>query len=359
LWQLQSFRKNITLKIGGFTELHFDFRVFLRGNIMKGKSSPRGRIPAVFILLGILFTLLISCQQADRQKKHYLIGIINPNAGTQDINRGFVDQLQENGFSEGENTTYLRYDSDFEMDEVIHDMITRKADLIFTVTTPATRKAIKAARNKNIPVIFSMQDPVSSGIIKSLANPGGDATGVQIRGSVPKTVEWMLAVSPGLKHFFVPIKYDTKAADQSLEDLQKTADALGIKLTIAEVNDQSELSAALANIPENADAIFILCSIFIHSNVEKLVQAAIDRKLLIGSGAAQSDRGVTVSYGMLAEKTGRQAGRMADLILHGRSPTDIPVEIADFFIGINLKTAQKSGIQIPLDVLQQADEIIR
>jgi ABC-type uncharacterized transport system substrate-binding protein len=119
------------------------------------------------------------------------------------------------------------------------------------------------------------------------------------------------------------------------------------------------LSTALANIPEDADAIFILCSIFIHSNVEKLVQAAIDRKLLIGSGAAQSDRGVTVSYGMLAEKTGRQAGRMADLILHDRSPADIPVEIADFFIGINLQTAQKSGIQVPLDILQQADEIIR
>ena len=302
---------------------------------------------------------MFSCQQSDPQKKHYLIGVINPNAGTQDINRGFIRQLEDSGFVEGTNTTYLRHNSDFEMDEVIQDMISRKADLIFTVTTPTTRKALKAVQGKNIPVVFAMQDPVSSGIIKSLANPGVNATGVQLRGSVPKTVEWMQTVSPGLKHFFVPVKYDTKAVSQSLEDLKTSADALGIKLTLAEVNDQSELDSALANIPGDADAIFILCSIFIHSNVEKLVQAAIDRKILIGSGAAQSDRGVTVSYGMLAEKTGRQAGRMADLILHGGNPADIPAEIADFYIGINLQTARKSNIQIPIDMLQQADQIIR
>jgi len=325
---------------------------------MKGKSVSPGKLLAVTTLLAILLGLLFSCQQPDLQKKHYLIGVINPNTGTQDINRGFIRQLEDDGFVDGGNTTYLRHDSNFEMDEVIQDMITRKVDLIFTVTTPTTRKALKATQGKNIPVVFAMQDPVSSGIIKSLANPGVNVTGVQIRGSIPKTVEWMLAVSPGLKHFFVPIKYDTKAASQSLEDLKKSADALGIKLTLVEVNDQSELDAALANIPEDTDAIFIICSIFIHSNVEKLVQAAIDRKILIGSGAAQSDRGVTVSYGMLAEKTGRQAGRMANLILHGRSPAEIPAEIADFYIGINLQTARKSNIQIPIGILQQADEII-
>jgi len=325
---------------------------------MKEKCVSYRVVLTVASLLTILLGLLFSCQQPDLPKKHYLIGVINLNAGTQGINLGFIRQLEDNGFVDGDNTTFLQHDSNFEIDEVIQDMITRKVDLIFTVTTPATRKALKAVQGKNIPVVFAMQDPVSSGIIKGLANPGMNVTGVQIRGSVPKTVEWMLAVSPGLKHFFVPIKYDTKAASQSLEDLKKSADALGIKLTLVEVNDQSELNAALANIPEDADAIFILCSIFIHSNVEKLVQAAIDRKILIGSGAAQSDRGVTVSYGMLAEKTGRQVGRMANLILHGRSPADIPAEIADFYIGINLQTARKSNIQIPTDVLQQADEII-
>ena len=315
-----------------------------------------------FFLSAVLFALALGgswgCQQQPT-KKQYLVGIINPNAGTQDISAGFIGELANSGFVEGENTTFLEHESNFEIDEVIRDLISRKADLIFTVTTPATLKTKEATRGKNIPVIFAMQDPVDSGIIPSLARPEKNITGVQIRGSVPKTVEWMMAVKPAMKHLFVPVKFDTKAADQSMEDLRNSATQMGIRLSHVEVNDQTELDAALAAIPDDADAIFILHSIFIQSNTEKLVQAAIEKKLLIGSAAAQSDKGVTISYGMIAEKTGRQAGRMAGLILQGRKAVDIPAEIADFFVGINLQTAAASGIHIPLDVLQQADIIVR
>ena len=326
---------------------------------MEEKSVFSRSLILVMTLLVIALSFVWSCQQTEVKKQNFLIGVINPNTGTQDINKGFIQELKENGFVEGENTTLLRYDSNFEMDEVIHDMVARDVDLIFTVTTPATRKAKKATQENNIPVVYAMQDPVASGIITHLALHDCNLTGIQIRGSIPKTLEWMLIVSPDIKHLFVPIKYDTKAADQSLEDLQKTASTLGIKLSLVEVNDQSELDTALAAIPENADGIFMIHSIFIHSNVEKLVQAAIDRKLLIGSGAAQSDRGVTISYGMVAEKTGRQAGRLANLILKGIKPADIPSEITEFFIGVNLQTAKATNVEISAEVLQQADIIIR
>ena len=315
-------------------------------------------IVLVFILAVILFSMP-SCRQIPQQQQKYLIGIINPNQGTRDINRGFIEGLAESGYIEGENTNFIISTSSFELDTAIQDMIARNADLIFTVTTPAAKRAKQATQGKNIPIVYAMQDPVASGLTKSLAKPDGNLTGVQIRGSVPKTVEWMLSVSPKIKHLFVPIKHDTKAAEQSLEDLEKALSSLGIKLILAEVNDQSELDAALADIPEEADGIFILHSIFIHSNTDKLVQTAIEKKLLIGSAAAQSDVGVTVSYGMIAEKTGRQASRLAGLLLSGRSPTDIPSEIADFYLGVNLNTAEASGIEIPATILQQADIIIR
>ena len=326
---------------------------------MKEKTFFPRTLLLLLALLAIALSFMWSCQQPEVKPKHYLIGIINPNTGSQDINKGFIQELKENGFAEGENTTFLTYDSNFEMDEIIQDMVVRNVDLILTVTTPATRKAKEATQGKNIPVVYAMQDPVASGIINSLAKPNGNVTGVQIRGSIPKSIEWMLEVSPDIKHLFVPIKYDTKAAKQSLEDLQKTATTMGIKLSLVEVNDQSELDAALTAIPDNADAIFVIHSIFIHSNVDKLVQTALDKKLLIGSGAAQSDRGVTISYGMIPEKTGRQAGRLANLVLGGKSPGDIPSEITDFFIGVNLQTAKATNVEIPVGVLQQADIIIR
>ena len=314
-------------------------------------------IVLVFILAVILFSIP-SCRQVPQQQK-YLIGIINPNQGTQDINRGFMKGLTESGYIEGENTTFILSTNSFELDTAIQDMIARNVDLIFTVTTPAAKIAKEVTQGKNIPIVYAMQDPVASGLTKSLSKPDGNLTGVQIRGSVPKAVEWMLSISPEIKHLFVPIKHDTKAAQQSLEDLEKAVSSLGVKLILAEVNDQSELDAALADIPEEADGIFVLHSIFIHSNTDKLVQTAIEKKLLIGSAAAQSDLGVTVSYGMIAEKTGRQASRLAGLLLSGRSPTDIPSEIADFYLGVNLNTAEASGIEIPATILQQADIIIR
>jgi putative ABC transport system substrate-binding protein len=281
---------------------------------MEEKSVFSRSLILIMALITIALCLLWSCQQTEVRKKNYLIGIINPNTGTQDINNGFIQELKENGFVEGENTTLLRYDSNFEIDEVIHDMVARNVDLIFTVTTPATRKAKKATQGKNIPVVYAMQDPVASGIITSFTQHDADITGVQIRGSIPKTLEWMLTVSPGIKNLFVPVKYDTKAANQSLEDLQKSATTLGVKLSLVEV---------------------------------------------IGSGAAQSDRGVTISYGMVAEKTGRQAGRLANLILQGKNPADIPSEITEFFIGVNLQTAEATNVEISAEVLQQADIIIR
>ena len=315
-------------------------------------------IVLVFILAVIQFSIP-SCRQVPKQQQKYLIGIINPNQGTQDINRGFMKGLAESGYIEGENTTFIISTSSFELDTAIQDMIARNVDLIFTVTTPAAKIAKEVTQGKNIPIVYAMQDPVASGLTKSLSKPDGNLTGVQIRGSVPKAVEWMLSISPEIKHLFVPIKYDTKAAQQSLEDLEKAVSSLGVKLILAEVNDQSELDAALADIPKDADGIFVLHSIFIHSNTDKLVRTAIEKKLLIGSAAAQSDVGVTVSYGMIAEKTGRQASRLAGLLLSGRSPTDIPSEIADFYLGINLNTAEASGIEIPATILQQADIIIR
>ena len=141
--------------------------------------------------------------------------------------------------------------------------------------------------------------------------------------------------------------------------MQKTAASLGVKLFLVEVNNQSELDDALISLPDDIDSIFILHSIFISSNIEKLVRTAIDKKLLIGSAASKSDLGVTISYGMVPEKTGRQAARLANYILQGTKPADIPSEITDFFLGVNLQTAKAANIQIPADILQQADIIVR
>lgn len=319
-------------------------------------QSRFGLLPVLALLVGLL-VILSSCGQA--RQKSYVIGVVNPNKGSVEMTRGFIEGLAEYGYKEGENTTYILHENSFEVEEAVNNMVARDVDLIFSVTTPATKKAKAAAEKKGIPVVFAMQDPVASGLTKSLSHPNGNLTGIQIRGSVPKGLHWLLSTSPGIKNVYVPIKYDTKAAKQSLADLQEAAESFGVKLVLVEINDQVELESSLAAISDDVDAIFILCSIFVHCNVERIVEEAVKRKLPIGSGAAQCDRGVTISYGMVARRTGKQASRLAHLVLQGTAPGNVPSELSDFYLGVNLKTARASGVEVPSEVLSQADFIVR
>lgn len=313
-------------------------------------------ISGVLVGLAIVFFIYSNKMQADRDS--YIIGIVNPNPATKDMPRGFIEGLAEYGYIQGRNLTYIKCESKKEMDTALKDMVDRPVDLIFAVTTPATQKAKKMSTEKNIPVVFIMHDPINSGIINSLSRPGSNITGIQVRGSTPKALEWLLTVAPGIKHLFVPVKFDTKASQQNLDDLQEATRQLGIRLTVSEVKTGEELATALSSIPEDVDGIFFVRSIFISANINKVIATAITRKLPIGAGSAKYKNGVTVSYGLDRFQSGKQASRLAHMILQRISPADIPAEISNFYLGINLKTAHATGIKIPNDILTQADYII-
>ncbi|MBI5409633.1 MAG: hypothetical protein HZA14_09740 [Nitrospirae bacterium] len=110
---------------------------------------------------------------------------------------------------------------------------------------------------------------------------------------------------------------------------------------------------------EDADAIFILNSPFIISNIDLILKSAIKHGLPTASGAGQYKNGVLITYGQDHFNSGKMASRLAHAVLQGASPGDMPVETTEFFLGINLQTAGAIGLEIPDNVLQQADFIIR
>ena len=327
--------------------------------MVKGSKINVVYIAVIFSLLAMLF-LLISCsKEKELQVKKYTIGIVNPNKVNKDITLGFIEGLAEHGFVETKNATFIIHEVPADLTEATNDLVARNVDLIFAFTTPAAKKAQKAVSGKNIPVVFAVYDPVKSKLINSLSLPGGNLTGIQIRGSAPKSLEWLLTLSPDTKKIFIPVKYDTRAAKQNLSDLKKTAKSLGVKIITAEVNTVQELDTVLSTIPEDIDALFLTRSIFIASNARKIVDEAIRRKLPVGSSTSMFKKGATITYGVESFHTGRQAGRLASLILQGNKPGIVPAEMSDYFLGVNLKTAQASGIEVPNEILVRADHIIR
>ena len=136
--------------------------------IIKNEVLHHCRLPAKFlpgrlIMVVCLSFIFLSCTPPESTRNSYTIGILNPNLGTEDMNRGFIEGLADLGYKSGVNTTFISASSESEFDNRLREMIEKKVDLIFSVTTPATQKALTAAKGKDIPVIFAIHDPVGSG----------------------------------------------------------------------------------------------------------------------------------------------------------------------------------------------------
>jgi putative ABC transport system substrate-binding protein len=292
----------------------------------------------------------------EQKPAHYLIGIINPK-GAQAINQSFIEGMAQYGYVDGENTTFIKAVTLAEIDNTLQELLKQKADLIFTITTPATKKAIAAARKKNIPVIFALHDPVAAGIVKSLTQQDENVTGIKLRGSVPKALDWLLVLSPGIKNILVPVKFDTPAARQSLEDLRTAAKTENVLLKVLELSNQAEIEKVFTEDVQKVDAVFLLNSVFISTHKQQIVDEAVKHKIPVGGGISTFNKGPTITFGIQTQKVGQQASRLAQLILKGTDAKNIPIETADFFLGINMKTAQDAAITVPNDILMHADII--
>ncbi|MBC8414444.1 MAG: ABC transporter substrate-binding protein [Nitrospira sp.] len=312
-----------------------------------------------FFFIAISAILLISCTNK-AEEKNYLLGIVNPNPKLEKTIKSFKAAMASNGYEEGKNISYYSIFKQHDIDLKLPELIKQNPDLILTFTTPGTKKTLDAVRGTNIPVLFGiLYDPLEGGIIDDLVNKKENITGVKVAGSVQKALEWLPGLKPGIKNVFVPIKFDTQAARLSLAELSSGAEKLGINLQIAEVEDKAQLTSALSAIPANTEAMFILNSILIVSNIDEIVSKATMLNIPIGSNTGQIDRGVTITYGQDSEYTGKQAARLAHKILMGAPASGIPIETAHFKLGINLKKALEIGLTVPDNILQMADIVVR
>jgi putative tryptophan/tyrosine transport system substrate-binding protein len=329
---------------------------FYRRSVMK-RGIAGLLIAIVCIGVGAMLTPLLR-PEIDGQKK-FVVGVINPNPGTVKIQQGFIKGLEGFGYKEGENVTFIQYTGISDIEKSIQHLRSVGVDLIFTVTTPATKRVQKVFEHSQVPVVFTVFDPVKSGVINSLAHPGGNLTGIQLGGSSAKALEWLVGIQPDMKKIFVPVKFDTKATKQSLFEMGKSAESLGVELNVVEINNEKELKETLASLPSDIDAMFITHSIFISSHVKELVQMSVQRKLPSGAAIGKAQEGILVSYSPRLFEAGRQASRLANLVFQGRKIDEIPSEMAHFSLEFNLKTADAAGVEIPNDMLLLADAIHR
>jgi putative ABC transport system substrate-binding protein len=327
-------------------------------------SVPPGRLlraSHIFIIALCCAITLSSTWSEGTDERVYVIGIANINIQHEEIIKGFREGLSAQGYPEGKRVKYLYkgVQDISEIEDTLKEFKSSGIDLMFTVTTPLTKKAAKVFSATPTPVLFAgVYDPVSAGLVASLSRPGRNITGIQIGGNAAKSLEWMKTAFPGMKKVLVPVHKDTDAAVQSLDDLSSAAKKLRLSLMFADVATVADLGRTLNKIPPDVDGIFVTNSIFFATNIEEFVKAAKRKKLPLG-GSIGVVNGVHISFSHLRGSTGRQASRLAAQILGGKKASELPVEMTEYYLSVNLKSLRESGLSVPDSVLRRADEVIR
>jgi putative ABC transport system substrate-binding protein len=316
-----------------------------------------------YLLICIVFfiiTTLLLAACGDRPKT-YTVGVINLTPLLNNVIEGFKKGMTESGYIEGENITYIYEgapDSIDKLDAIAQGLVEADVDLILSLTTPATQAAQRATADTDIPVVFvPVTDPVAAGIVDSLKQPGGNITGITFGVQEGRRLEWLIQVVPTIEQVYIPYNPEDQSAVLALELVREAATKLGVELITREARNPEEITAAIENVPEEADAIFLLPDSVVGARTAEFVELQLPTSAANPGDLKIHD--VLTSYGIDQMSAGKQAARLADQILRGVTPADLPVEMTEFYLALNLKAAEAIGLDIPDEILLQADIIVR
>jgi putative tryptophan/tyrosine transport system substrate-binding protein len=294
------------------------------------------------------------------------VGFLNsaPPEAFPDRLRAFHRGLKDTGFVEGENVAIVYRWGENQIDrlpELAADLVRRRVAVI-AVNTPAALPA-KAA-TASIPIVFLLnEDPVRTGLVASLARPGGNLTGVNnVSGELTaKRLELLRELVPSVARVAVIVSPVSFAAETTLRDVEPAARAMGLQTDILNANTSREIDAAFASfVGRRPDALFVASDPLFTSRRVQLANSAARHGLpMISSTREIAEAGGLISYGSNVVDAYRQVGVYVGRILKGAKPEDLPVvQSTKLELVINRQTARILGLTVPDKLLALADEVI-
>jgi putative ABC transport system substrate-binding protein len=280
--------------------------------------------------------------------------------------RSFHQGMKETGYNEGENVAVEYRWADHQIDRLpmlAAELVQRKVAVIAAPTTQAAMAA-KAATTI-IPVVFATgSDPVASGLVASLARPGGNMTGVNFLNNelVAKQLDFLRELVPTANRVAALVNpANSRNASAALADLDLTARARGLQIQVLNASTSAEIDARFASfLQERPDALFVSGDGLFTSRRVQLVQlATFHRMPTIFANRDFAEIGGLMSYGTNLPDAWRQVGLYIGRILKGAKPVDLPVvQPSKFELIINAHTARMFGLIVPPTLLATADEVI-
>jgi len=214
-----------------------------------------------------------------------------------------------------------------------------------------------------IPIVFTLaQDPVGSGLVASLARPGGNVTGLSTQSGdlFDKRLEILREIVPGLRRFGIIANRDNPAVALEISDAHEKARKLGIDVTISNIVRADDIALAIEALKGRADALYVCTDPLVNTHRIRINTFALAARLpTMHANREFIEAGGLISYGANYPDLFRHAGDYVDKIMRGAKPGDLPVEQpTKFDLVINLITAKALGIDVPPTLLARADEVI-
>ena len=332
------------------------------------KAAPRTKIGNLkwlgFSVIAFVLVVTGAVVGAQQAGKVHRIGYLSLRHAIEPREEAFRQSLRELGYIEGQNVfiewRFAKGKAD-SLAGLAVGLVRLKVDVIVVPGTQAIRATRQATTT--IPIIFpTAGDPVASGLVASLARPGGNITGLTILSPElsGKRLELLKEAFPRL--FRVAVLFDPRQPAQTFKETQTVGQFLGLKLQTLEVRDATDVESAFSAMSrERADALIMLPHPVLQVHQRRILElAAKSRVPAMYQTAEWAEKGGLMSYGPDHLDNYRRAAIYVDKILKGAKPAELPVEQPmKFEFLINLKTAKQIGLTIPPNVLPRADRVIR
>jgi putative ABC transport system substrate-binding protein len=276
----------------------------------------------------------------------------------------FVQRLRELGWIDGRNLAIEYRWAEGRSEgyaENAAELVRLKVDVIVTSTTPPSLAAKQATAV--IPIVFAAaNDPVGTGLVASLARPGGNVTGLanQMSDTSGKKLEFLREVVSGLRQLAIMANADNPGSMLDMGEAQATARRLGLEVTTSEIRRAEDIVPAFEALRNRADALYLCPDALLNTNRIRINILAVGARLPTMHGHREYvEAGGLMSYGPNLASQFPRAADFVDKILRGAKPADIPVEQpTNFQLIVNLTTAKALRLDIPPTLLARADEVI-
>jgi putative ABC transport system substrate-binding protein len=330
---------------------------------MFGPTKSANCIPCSVIALMLIGCLLTACS-APAPSRVYTIGAVNFTTALDPAWESFKVGMRQLGYVEGTHVRYVYHGAAGTLERLepaVHALLKAQVDVIVALSTPATQAAQRATAATQLPIVFLPNtNPVASGLVASMRRPGGHTTGVAQGIAEGRRLEWLTEIVPSVKRIYIPYNPDDTAGVLGMEQIKAPAAQLKLQIVSRAVRTADEVLAAFATIPDEVDAVFIIPDSLVVAQMDAMITQTIARRLpLVVPNEERVEQGAFLCYSMRFADAGHQAARLVDQILRGANPGELPVEIPEPSLGINLRTAAALGLTIPDTVLRQASFIVR